>query len=296
MSNYNLKSIKEDFKKKGIFYTPKALAEKLKSYINFEPKEVYDPTCGSGALLEVFKNSNKYGQELNEKQLDVAKNKLDNFTGYCGDTLKDPAFMDKKFKCIVANYPFSIEWEPQIDERFINAPTIPTRSKADYAFILHILYMLSDDGVAVTLNFPGILYRGGREQEIRKWIVDNNWIERIVNIEGNTFVDTTIATVLIVFRKNKTTTDIIFENDGITKTINLQEIKDNDYCLTPSKYAYKEIEKKEVDPINLENIAQQDFLNRMRNELNFSKIVACLEGLDFKNFIDNIKLVLKEYE
>ena len=110
MVAYNLKSIKEEFKSKGIFYTPPELAELLKSYVNFTPNEIYDPTCGDGALLNVFGDDVvKYGQEINLEQLQVAKERLKNFNGYCGDTLKDPAFKDKKFDCILANPPFSIK-------------------------------------------------------------------------------------------------------------------------------------------------------------------------------------------
>lgn len=293
--SYNLKTIKEQFKKQGIFYTPNGLAEKIKSYIQFSPKEVYDPTCGDGTLLSVFGNIKKYGQEINEEQLAVAKLRLSNFNGHCGDTLKSPAFLDKKFECIVANYPFSIEWEPQIDERFINAPTIPTKSKADYAFILHILFMLSQNGIAVTLNFPGILYRGGREGKIRKWLIESNVIEKIVHIDGNTFIDTKISTVIIIFKKNKTTTNITFENGDIEKTISLEEIKKNDYNLSINNYIYEEKKKEVIDPIYLENLAQSQFLNRLKNELNFSKKIAEIEGLDFNVFLNSIENILKNY-
>ena len=155
-NEYNLKSIKQQFKEKGIFYTPYELAQTLKSYITFSTKSVYDPTCGDGGLLNVFDdNVKKYGQEVNYQQLEVAKIKLKNFEGFCGDTLKNPAFMDKKFDCILANPPFSIKWEPpKSDIRFDAAPAMAPPSKADYAFILHILHYLSDDGKACVLEFP----------------------------------------------------------------------------------------------------------------------------------------------
>ena len=105
--SYNIKSIKQEFKKKGIFYTPPELAELMMSYVSRSPKNVYDPTCGDGGLLAVFDdNVPKYGQEINSEQLDVANERLVNFIGYCGDTLKDPHFKNVKFDCIVANPPF----------------------------------------------------------------------------------------------------------------------------------------------------------------------------------------------
>ena len=98
MSSYNIKSIKEEFKAKGIFYTTNELALLIKSFVDIDINEVYDPTCGDGSLLSVFDdNVKKYGQEINDHQLKVAENRLTNFIGYCGDTLKEPAFIDKKF-------------------------------------------------------------------------------------------------------------------------------------------------------------------------------------------------------
>lgn len=295
---YNLKSIREDFKNKGIFYTPPELAEMLKSYVNFEPKEIYDPTCGDGALLNVFgDNIEKYGQEINAEQLEVAKQRLKNFTGYCGDTLKDPAFIDKKFECILANPPFSIKWEPKYDIRFKECPELPPPSKADYAFLLHILYYLKDDGIAVTLNFPGILYRGNKESKIRKWIVDNNYIERIVNIPPNTFVDTKISTALIIFKKNKTITDIIFEDKelGEERSVTLQEIQQNDYNLAVNQYIRKEEVKEQIDPIELENNARKNMLNKLKKDIEVDLMICEFENLDINKYLDDMIEIIESY-
>lgn len=295
---YNLKSIREDFKNKGIFYTPPELAEMLKNYVNFEPKEIYDPTCGDGALLNVFgDNVKKYGQEINAEQLEVAKQRLKNFTGYCGDTLKDPAFIDKKFDCILANPPFSIKWEPYNDIRFKDCPELPPPSKADYAFLLHVLYYLKDDGIAVTLNFPGILYRGNKEGKIRKWMVDNNYIERIVNIPPNTFVDTKINTVLIIFKKNKTTTNIIFEDKELKqeRTVALQEIQQNDYNLSVNQYIHKEEVKENINPIELENDARQSMLNKLEKDIKVDLMICEFEKIDINSYLDDLVDVINKY-
>lgn len=299
MSNYNIKSIKEDFKNKGIFYTPPELAKILKKYITFKPKKVYDPTCGDGELLSTFEDDvKKYGQELEHEPLEIAKQRLINFKGYCGDTLKEPAFLEEKFDCIIANPPFSIKWEPIIDERFIDAPTIPTASRADYAFILHILYYLSDNGVASVLNFPGILYRGNKELQIRKWIIEKNYIERIVNIPGNTFVDTKIATVLIIFKKNKTNTDIIFEDLGlkIEKTISLQKIKECNYDLSISNYINVEKKKEEVNPLELQKLARDRMLKMLENDIKTDLMICEFESLDKKEYINQLKNLLEKFE
>jgi type I restriction-modification system DNA methylase subunit len=134
--SYNIKSIKEEFKAKGIFYTQPELAEYMKSLVNVPITDVYDPTCGDGSLLACFPDDlPKFGQELNDHQLKVASERLKNFTGFCGDTLENPAFLDKKFSCIVANPPFSIKWNPPVglfkDARFDSVPTLPPQSKAE---------------------------------------------------------------------------------------------------------------------------------------------------------------------
>ena len=298
MSSYNIKSIREDFKSKGIFYTPPELAELLKSYINFKPKTVYDPTCGDGGLLCVFEDDvKKYGQEINGLQFEVAKERLVNFTGYCGDTLKDPAFMGMKFDCIMANPPFSIKWEPVRDERFGNCPELPPPSKADYAFLLHILHYLSDNGVAITLNFPGILYRGNKEGKIRQWLIENNYIERVVNIPPDTFVDTKIATALIIFKKNKTTTDIVFEDRQLNKEriVTLEEIIQNNYNLSVSCYIQEEKPKIIVDPIELQNKTREQIYKNLKLNIAVDMMVCEFENLDKNVFLDNLIKIVEEF-
>lgn len=296
---YDIKTIKQDFKDKGIFYTPPELAEMLKSYVDVEPREVYDPTCGRGNLLSVFGDDiPKYGQDINTDEVVEATESLKNFVGMAGDTLKNPQWMGRKFHVIVANPPFSIKWEPIEDERFTVAPAIPTAGKADYAFLLHILHYLADDGVAVVLGFPGILYRGNREGQIRQWMVESNYIDKVIHVAGNTFVDTTIATCILVLRKNKTTTDIEFvdSENGLSRVVSVEEIKQNGFGLSVNNYVTAEEISEVVDPIELEKTARQGFLIKLRQELEFSKMVCEMEGIEFDTFIKDIKDVIKEYE
>ena len=304
MSNYNIKSIKEEFKAKGIFYTTNELALLIKSFVDIETDEVYDPTCGDGSLLSVFDdNVKKYGQEINDNQIEVAKNRLVNFTGYCGDTLKEPAFIDKKFKCIVANPPFSIAWEQPIlngiftDDRFRLIPALPPKSKADYAFILHILHYLANDGIAVVLNFPGILYRGNSEGEIRKWIIEKNYIDKVIRIPGKTFVDTTIETALIVFRKNKTTTDIEFIDSEKNKsyTATFEEVKGNDFVLSVSAFVIEEKEQIHHNPIELQKNARNGMLKRIKADIEMDKMICEMEGYNFNEYLISIKNLIETY-
>ena len=294
---YNLKSIREDFKAKGVFYTDTALAERLKTLVG-SCHEVYDPTCGSGNLLAVFDDDmKKYGQELNPEQLQVCRERLKNFEGVSGDTLVSPAFMERKFEAIVANPPFSVKWNPQPDERFTGVPCLPPPSKADYAFLLHILYLLADNGRAAVLNFPGILYRGSREGKIREWLVEQNVIERVEYIPGGHFVDTSIATCIIVLNKAKSTTDIVMcdVEKGKDRTVSIDEIRSNDYNLSVNSYIVEETPVKVVDPWELECKARADAVKRIKAEIEFSIMVSGFEGWDVSPFLDELKDVIDSF-
>lgn len=298
MKQKSIKNIRQEFKDNGIFYTPLALAERLKSYVDIEPESVYDPTCGVGNLLSVFhENAKKYGQELDGEQLALID--LPNFTGYTGDTLTDDKFKGMKFDCIMANPPFSVKWEPDTlsdDIRFKDCPALPPPSKADWAFMLHILHHLKDNGVAVVLEFPGILYRGQREGKVRRWFVENNYIDRVVNIPGNTFEDTSIATCVVVLKKNRTTTDITFENGERIETVPFSAVEENDFNLSVNAYLPEIVVKEEIDPSVLENEARRNFLEGLRKELDFERMVCEIEGISIQPFINAIRKVLKEYD
>lgn len=302
---HNLKSIKQEFKSKGIFYTPPELANLIKSYIDRDVVEVYDPTCGDGGLLTVFPDDvKKYGQELDNGQLHIAEERLINFEGVCGDTLVNPAFVNKKFECIVANPPFSIKWNPPTengiftDDRFRNVPTIPSKGKADYAFLLHVIYYLSDNGIAITLNFPGVLYRGNREGKIRQWMIEQNYIDQVVLIPPKTFVDTPISTAIIVFKKNRTNTDITFtdkEND-IIRVVKKEEIVNNDYNLSVGNYCQIEQEVEKTDANELESLARKNTIDNLRKDIEFSKIICEIEKIDFKSYIEDLQNLINEYK
>ena len=299
----NMKNIRAEFRANGIYYTPPELAETIKSYVDFIPKKVYDPTSGQGNLLAVFDdNVEKYGQELYADELGKATERLVNFHGYCGDTLVDDGFPDEKFDLIVANPPFSIKWTPNPDDiRWKDAPCIPTAGKADYAFLLHILYHLAPNGKAVCLQFPGVLYRGQSEGKIRKWMVEHNYAERVVSIPGNTFVDTTISTCILVLSKNKASTDIIFAPSseyGEERGVTFEEVKKEGFNLSVSTYLFHEEEKKQVDPYELEMEARKQVLIKIENEIQFSLAVSAIEGWDdssIDQFLDDIEAVVQKY-
>lgn len=296
---YNLKTIKKEFSQKGIFYTEKALAEYVKSFLPDNVTEVYDPTCGNGGLLSVFDdNVLKYGQEINEEQLKDAKKTLINFTGICGDTLKNPAFMERKFKAIVANPPFGINWEPpkmdlfDKDVRFVNVPVLPPKGAADFAFFLHILYLLADDGIAVVLDSRGPLFRGGAEGKIRRWFVENNYVDKIVFIPEKQFIDTAISTVIWVLKKNRTETSIEFSemNSDWKKSVSFEEIAKNDFTLEINRY--KEIIYEKIEyPSSSEMLVKMcdDIVTQMDSIFELMAMLNAEVGDEcFISFVDKI--------
>lgn len=303
------KKFRNDLKRSGVFYTDKALAEEIRALLPADVMEVYDPACGDGALLGIFhENVKKYGQDILPEQVAEAKQSIKNFQGVVGDTLLEPAFANRRFQYIVANPPFSIKWEAERlkdDPRFSCAPVLPPQSKADYAFILHILYYLADGGTAAVLNFPGILYRGQREGKIREWIVRNNWIEKVIHIPGGHFEDTNIATALVVFKKGKVTTDIEFvdSENNISRIVPFDEIERNDFNLSVSVYVQQETEKEEIDPEKLQTDARAVFIAKLKKELDFDFMVCQIEVeagngkacFDFINFLEQIQQVVNDY-
>lgn len=295
MKDYSIKSIRDEFKSKGVFYTPKELGERLKSLADVDYKNVYDPTCGRGYLLSVFDDDVvKYGQEIDEEALKEAKINLNNFIGEVGDTIKEDKFKDMKFDLIVANPPFSIKYELtkelEEDERFKDLPCLAPASKADYMFIAHCLAKLKDGGQAIILNFPGILYRGAREYKIRKYLVDNNFIEKVIHIKGDTFVDTKIATCVLVLKKKRDNSDILFVDteNNLEYLAGYKEVIQNDYLLSVSAYAIKESEKEVIDPLDLQYKAHKNFREKIIKELEFTRSVCEFEGLDFKRYVEDI--------
>lgn len=297
---FNLKAIKNEFKKHGVYHTPDDLALYLKSFIDIDYTTVYDPTCGTGALLKVFDdNIVKYGQELDNNALNVACNTLVNFTGKQGDTLAEDKFINQQFDVVIANPPFSIKWSPVNDNRFNNAPCLAPESKADYAFILHCLDKIKQNGMAIILNFPGILYRGNNEGKIRKWLIDNNYIDKVISIADKKFIDTAIATCIIVLKKNKTTTDVEFidTENNLSKIITYEEIVKNNYVLSVSNFCIKPVIKEQINPNELATQINQALIKKIRIELELNKMVyeTFGHGEPLDNTIMSIDKLLNEF-
>lgn len=306
--SYSIRSIKKEFAERGVFYTDERLARLLADEVSKygEVRQVYDPTCGAGNLLAAFgDNVEKYGQEINAEQADVARQRLTNVHIATGDTLVDPAFAEMKFSHIVANYPFSIKWQPAADMRWMGAPCLPPPSRADYAFILHIISMMAPDGVAATLNFPGILYRGAREGKIREWLVRRNLIDSVTIMERGYFEDTNIETALIIFKMQRDDTSIRFADheSGREYTASFKEVESNGFNLSPSSYIVVEDDREPIDPIEVEMQARAEALRYLNAQLAFSKHAIAVHELlgmqplpPLSDFINDITNILEQYK
>jgi len=266
-----------------------------------EVNKVYDPACGSGSLLLKFakilgKGNERikfFGQEINLTTYNLCRINMFlhdiNFSHFDiahGDTLTDPKRKNNEtFDAIVSNPPYSIKWEgdsnPLLinDPRFAPAGVLAPKSKADLAFAMHMLSWLSPDGTAAIVSFPGVLYRGGAEQKIRKYLIDNNYIDTVIQLPPDLFFGTTIATCIVVLKKSKKDNSTLFidasaefvregnknklseqnremilnafiERKDIphfAKLIHNQTIAENDYNIAVSTYVAQKEEREEVD-------------------------------------------------
>jgi type I restriction enzyme M protein len=219
----------------GEFFTPQhvsMLIAQLAMHKQTSVNKIYDPACGSGSLLLQAKKhfdahiieDGFFGQEISHTTYNLARMNMflhninyDKFDIQLGDTLRNPCFGDDKpFDAIVSNPPYSIKWigsdDPTLinDDRFAPAGVLAPKSKADFAFVLHALSYLSSKGRAAIVCFPGIFYRGGAEQKIRQYLVDNNYVETVISLAPNLFYGTTIAVTILVLSKHKTDTTTQF--------------------------------------------------------------------------------------
>lgn len=294
------KSFRQNLRKSGVFFTPKKLAEYMRSFFPTEVDEIYDPTCGDGGLLAEFDGAKKYGQEIDAEQGNYAATNLVDAQIEIGDTLADDKFKDRKFRYIVANPPFSVEWDPKTDDRFEGFELAP-KSKADYAFILHCIHHLDDDGIAVVMCFPGVCYRGQREGKIREQIIRKNLLDRVVEIPGGDFDDTSISTVLLIFRKNRQTNSVVFKNKetGESREVEFEEIEKNGFNLSVCQYIDPKSDKAKIDPLKEQVAARAAALNHLRASIRVDATVCELERFrqpefDHVDFLNRLQKIIAE--
>lgn len=292
----------------GEFFTPSDVSElltRLGTVGKTEVNKVYDPACGSGSLLLKAQSvlgkdavrQGYFGQEINITTYNLCRINMflhdvsfDKFDIACEDTLLNPAHWDDEpFELIVSNPPYSIKWVGDDDATLINDPrfapagVLAPKSKADLAFIMHSLSWLAPNGTAAIVCFPGIMYRGGAEQKIRKYLIDNNFVDCVIQLPSNLFFGTSIATCIMVLKKGKSDNNTLFidatkecikvtNNNKLTpenldNIVNeyasreekahfahlatYDEIKENDYNLSVSTYVEAEDTKEVIDIVAL---------------------------------------------
>lgn len=321
----------------GEYYTPQEVSELLaritvvgKTAVN----KVYDPAVGSGSLLLKFAKvlgkdnvrQGFYGQEINLTTYNLARINMflhdvnyEKFNLAHGDTLIDPQHWDDEpFEAIVSNPPYSIRWEGDAnpllinDERFAPAGVLAPKSKADLAFTMHMLNWLAVNGTAAIVEFPGVLYRGGAEKKIRQYLIDNNYVDAVIQLPPDLFFGTTIATCILVLKKSKKTNDVLFidasaeftrvgnknklleehrarileaftkrePEDYFTTLTSNEDIAANDYNIAVSSYVEAEDTREVVDITELNAEIARIVARQTELRTAIDAIVADLEGAD----------------
>ncbi|MDK2901845.1 MAG: type restriction enzyme protein [Thermosediminibacterales bacterium] len=292
----------------GEFFTPQEVSELL-ARITVVGKEdvnkVYDPACGSGSLLLQFakilgKDKVRigfFGQEVNITTYNLCRINMwlhdidyTKFDIALGDTLIEPKHWDDEpFEAIVSNPPYSIKWEgddnPLLinDPRFAPAGVLAPKSKADLAFIMHCLSWLASNGTAAIVCFPGVLYRGGAEQKIRKYLVDNNYIDAIIQLPENLFFGTGITTCIMVLKRSKSDNNILFidASKEFIKSGNKNKLTDENIQNILDAY----IERKNID--HFVKLASREEVEEFDYNLS---VTAYVEPEDTREEIDIVKL------
>lgn len=295
-------------KKGGEFFTPQEVSELLTRIAvvgKTEVNKVYDPACGSGSLLLKFakvlgKNNVRqgfFGQEINITTYNLCRINMflhdidyDKFDIAHGDTLTSPQHWDDEpFEAIVSNPPYSIKWKGEDDPVLINDPrfspagVLAPKSKADLAFIMHSLAWLATNGTAAIVCFPGVMYRGGKEQKIRKYLIDNNFIDCIIQLPDNLFYGTSIATCIMVLKKSKTDNSTLFIDAGkeFIKVTNSNKLTEENILKILDTYTERQNIEYFAKLVSNSDIAEKDY------NLSLSTYV---EQLDTREKVDIVKL------
>ncbi|MCL2403473.1 MAG: type I restriction-modification system subunit M [Coriobacteriia bacterium] len=270
----------------GEFFTPQEVSELLAHITLVGKKEVnrvYDPACGSGSLLLKFAKilgkdnvrQGFYGQEINITTYNLCRINMflhdiphEKFDIAHGDTLTDPMHWDDEpFEAIVSNPPYSIKWEsddnPVLinDSRFSPAGVLAPKSKADLAFVMHCLSWLAGNGTAAIVCFPGVMYRGGKERKIRKYLVDNNYLDAVIQLPDKLFYGTSIATCILVLKKSRADDKALFidASQEFTKITNSNKLTQENITTVLDAYKNRAERDHFARPVSQSEIAEQDY-------------------------------------
>ncbi|MDP0506045.1 MAG: type I restriction-modification system subunit M [Fusobacterium sp. JB019] len=268
-------------KKAGEFYTPQQVSKILAKLVTVNKnkiKSAYDPTCGSGSLLlRISKEAEVadfYGQEKNNTTYNLARMNMilhnvnfNNFNIMQGDTLEDPQHLNKRFEAVVANPPFSAKWSANqtflSDERFADYGKLAPKTKADFAFVQHMLYQLDDNGTMATVLPHGVLFRGAAEGVIRKYLIkDKNYLDAVIGLPANIFYGTSIPTCILVLKKQRTNPDDILFIDAsnlFEKQKNQNILKDEHVNKIIETYKNREDMDKFSHKATMKEIIENDY-------------------------------------
>lgn len=307
-------------KSAGEFYTPQQVSKILAKIVTTgktKLKSVYDPTCGSGSLLlrvakEVTDVGGFYGQELNRTTYNLARMNMilhdvhyRNFDIQQEDTLENPQHLEKRFEAVVANPPFSAHWKGDknplnsTDERFSQYGRIAPNTKADYAFVLHMIHQLADNGTMATVLPHGVLFRGAAEGVIRKYLIKElNYLDAVIGLPANIFYGTSIPTCILVFKKCREVNDNVIlidasGDDHFIKSGNQNELRNEDVEEIIATYRAREAKDKYSYVATLAEIAENDY------NLNIPRYVDTFEEeeeIDLSEVSSNLKSLDKELE
>lgn len=302
------KAFRNSLREAGAFYTPEALAMKMRAQLPACVAEVYDPTCGDGGLLRIFGDDvRKYGVEIDGAEAEKARS-IPNSTIFAGDTLATDYFQNMYFDTIIANPPFGVKLnrptDPaqtnHLDHIFTTFPCLPPNNCADWAFIVHILYKLSDHGTAVCLMGLGALYRGRSEAKIREELVGRGVFERIELIRDAQFEDTSIPVAMLTLRKSSLDKSILFVDGEVERRVEYSEIKENGFDLSVNRYvnAEKPEDKwKDFDPYAHEEMIRAMVIEHLDKSITTSKAMCeidpCLNPID--DFLDRLQAVINKH-
>ena len=319
----------------GEFFTPQEVSELLTRIATVgktEVNKVYDPACGSGSLLlKAAKVLGKdkirqgfYGQEINITTYNLCRINMflhdidyDKFNIACEDTLLEPQHWDDEpFEVIVSNPPYSIKWAGSDDATLINDPrfapagVLAPKSKADLAFIMHSLSWLATNGTAAIVCFPGIMYRGGAEKKIRSYLIDNNYIDCVIQLPENLFFGTPIATCIMVLKKSKADNKILFidasteynkvtnnnvledtninnivewyslrqDKPHIARLVDYTEIVEQEYNISVSTYVSQQDKKEEINIAELNSQIAKIVAKEEKLRMEIDRIIKEIEG------------------
>ena len=292
----------------GEYFTPQEVSELLTRLAvvgKTEVNKVYDPACGSGSLLlkaaKILGKENIrqgfWGQEINLTTYNLCRINMflhdidfDKFNIACEDTLVSPQHWDDEpFEVIVSNPPYSIKWagdeNPILinDPRFSPAGVLAPKSKADLAFIMHSLSWLATGGTAAIVCFPGIMYRGGAEQKIRKYLIDNNYVDCVIQLPDNLFFGTPIATCIMVLKKSKKDSGVLFidASKECVKVTNNNKLTDKNITNILNEFISRE------NVAHYAHLATYDEI--VQNEYNLS-VSTYVEAEDTREVVDIVKL------